>query len=411
LINSAPWLGVYVFLNNQRTNGRGGVILEYFLTEQQKTTKNLARRIAEERVLPVRAELDEKEEFPWAIIKDLADADMFRVFIPEEYEGLGGGCLDLCLTVEELSRVCSGVAISYAATALGCSSLLEYGTEEQKRKYLPDIASGRRLAAFALTEATAGSDVSAIRTTASREQGSYVLNGTKQFITNGGEAEIYTVIALTSPERGIRGASAFLVEKDTPGFTFGKKEKKMGLRASATRELAFRSCLIPEENIMGREGMGFVMAMRLLDRSRPGVGAQAMGLAQGALEATVDYARQRIQFGHPIISLQAVQLKLADMAIAVEAARLLVYSVARTIDSGAKNFTEDAAMAKVFASDAAMKVTTDAVQIFGGAGYMRDYPVEKMMRDAKITQIYEGSNEALRTAIAFELRKRKARRE
>jgi butyryl-CoA dehydrogenase len=336
---------------------------------------------------------------------------MFRVFIPEEYEGLGGGCLDLCLVVEELSRVCSGVAISYAATALGCSSLLEYGTEEQKRKYLPDIASGRRLAAFALTEATAGSDVSAIRTTASREQGSYVLNGTKQFITNGGEAEIYTVIALTSPERGIRGASAFLVEKDTPGFTFGKKEKKMGLRASATRELAFRNCLILEENIMGREGMGFVMAMRLLDRSRPGVGAQAMGLAQGALEATVDYARQRIQFGHPIISLQAVQLKLADMAIAVEAARLLVYSVAKTIDSGAKDFTEDAAMAKVFASDAAMKVTTDAVQIFGGAGYMRDYPVEKMMRDAKITQIYEGSNEALRTAIAFELRKRKARRE
>jgi butyryl-CoA dehydrogenase len=385
--------------------------LEYFLTEQQKTTKNLARRIAEERVLPVRAELDEKEEFPWAIIKDLADADMFRVFIPEEYEGLGGGCLDLCLVVEELSRVCSGVAISYAATALGCSSLLEYGTEEQKRKYLPDVASGGRLAAFALTEATAGSDVSAIKTTARREQGGYVLNGTKQFITNGGEAEIYTVIALTSPERGIRGASAFLVEKDTPGFTFGKKEKKMGLRASATRELIFRNCLVPEENIIGREGMGFVMAMRLLDRSRPGVGAQAVGLAQGALEAAVDYARQRIQFGHPIISLQAVQLMLADMAIAVEAARLLVYSVAKTIDSGAKDFTEDAAMAKVFASDTAMKVTTDAVQIFGGAGYMRDYPVEKMMRDAKITQIYEGSNEALRTAIAFELRKRKARRE
>jgi butyryl-CoA dehydrogenase len=201
------------------------------------------------------------------------------------------------------------------------------------------------------------------------------------------------------------------VEKDTPGFTFGNKEKKMGLRASATRELIFRNCLIPEENIIGREGMGFVMAMRLLDRSRPGVGAQAVGLAQGALEATVDYARQRIQFGHPIISLQAVQLMLADMAIAVEAARLLVYSVAKTIDSGEKNFTEEAAMAKVFASDTAMKVTTDAVQIFGGAGYMRDYPVEKMMRDAKITQIYEGSNEALRTAIAFELRKRKARRE
>jgi len=385
--------------------------LEYFLSEQQKTMRSLARRIAEERILPVRAELDEKEEFPWAIIKDLASADMFRVFIPEEYEGLGGGCLELCLVIEELSRVCSGVAVSYAGSALGCSSLLEYGTEEQKRKYLPDVASGRRLAAFALTEPTAGSDVSAIKTTARREKGGYVLNGTKQFITNGGEAEIYTVIALTSPERGSRGASAFLVEKGTPGFSFGKKEKKMGIRASATRELVFRNCLIPEENIIGREGMGFIIAMRLLDRSRPAVGAQAVGLAQGALEAATDYARQRIQFGHPIISLQAVQLMLADMAIAVEAARLLVYAVARTIDSGAKDFTEEAAMAKVFASDVAMKVTTDAVQIFGGAGYMRDYPIEKMMRDAKITQIYEGSNQALRTAIAFELRKRKARRE
>jgi butyryl-CoA dehydrogenase len=395
---------------DQWTNGRGGVTLEYFLTEQQATIKNLARRIAEERVLPVRAELDEKEEFPWSIIKDLAEADMFRVFIPEEYEGLGGGCLDLCLVVEELSRACCGVAISYAATALGCSALLQHGTEEQKQKYLPDVASGRKLAAFALTEATAGSDVSAIKTTASREQGGYLLNGTKQFITNGGEADLYTIVALTSPERGIRGASTFLVEKDTPGFTFGKKEKKMGLRASATRELVFRNCLIPEENIIGREGMGFIIAMKVLDRSRPGVGAQAVGVAQGALEAALDYSRQRIQFGHPIVSLQAVQLKLADMAIAVEAARLLVYAVARTIDSGAKDFTEDAAMAKVFASDTAMKVTTDAIQIFGGAGYMRDYPVEKMMRDAKITQIYEGSNDALRIAIAFELRKRKARR-
>jgi butyryl-CoA dehydrogenase len=385
--------------------------LEYFLSEQQKMIKSLARRIAEEKVLPVRAELDEKEEFPWAIIKELANADMFRVFIPEGYEGLGGGCLDLCLVVEELSRVCGAVAISYAATALGSSAILKYGTEEQKQKYLPDIASGSRLAAFALTEATAGSDASAIKTTARREPEGYVLNGTKQFITNGGEAEVYTIIALTNPEKGSRGASAFLVEKGTPGFTFGKKEKKMGLRASATRELIFRNCLVPEQNIIGREGMGFIIAMKVLDGSRPGVAAQAVGVAQGALEAAVDYARQRIQFGHPIISLQAVQLKLADMAIAVEAARSLVYSVARTIDSGEKDFTGEAAMAKVFASDAAMKVTIDAVQVFGGAGYMQDYPVEKMMRDAKITQIYEGSNEALRTAIAFELRKRKVKRE
>ncbi|MCL0058065.1 acyl-CoA dehydrogenase family protein [Dehalococcoidales bacterium] len=385
--------------------------MEYFLTEQQKTIKRLARRIAEEKILPVRAELDEKEEFPWAIMKELANSDMFRVFIPEQYEGLGGGCLELCLVVEELSRICSGVAISYAASALGSFPLLEYGTEDQKRKYLPDIASGKKLAAFALTEPTAGSDASAIKTTAEPTKGGYILNGTKQFITNGGEAEIYTVIALTAKERGTRGASAFLVEKDTPGFSFGKKEKKMGIRASSTRELIFRNCLVPEENMIGREGMGFIMTMRLLDQSRPGVGAQAVGLAQGALEAAVDYAQQRIQFGHPIISIQAVQHILADMAIQVEAARLLVYAAARTIDSGAKNFTEEAAMAKVFASDTAMRVTTDAVQIFGGAGCMRDYPIEKMMRDAKITQIYEGTNQVLRNAIAFELRKRKARRE
>jgi butyryl-CoA dehydrogenase len=382
--------------------------LEYFLTEQQKVIKGLARKIAEESILPVRAKLDEEEEFPWAIMKDLADTDMFGVFVPEEYGGVGGGCFELCLVMEELSRVCSAVAVSYAASALGSLTLLEYGTEAQKQKYLLDIASGKRLAAFALTEATAGSDAGAIKTTASREKGGYVLNGTKQFITNGGEAEIYTVIALTSKGRGARGASAFLVEKDTPGFSFGRKEKKMGIRASATRELVFEDCRVPEENIIGKEGMGFIMTMRLLDRSRPAIGAQAVGLAQGALEAAVDYARQRIQFGHPIISLQAVQHMLADMAIQVEAARSLVYAAARTIDSGAKNFTEESAMSKVFASDAAMKVTTDAVQIFGGVGYMRDYPIEKMMRDAKITQIYEGTNQVLRNEIALQLRKRKA---
>ena len=387
------------------------VILEYFLSEQQKMIKSLARRIAEEKILPVRAELDESEEFPWTIMNDLADSDMFRVFIPEEYDGLGGGCLELCLVIEELSRVCAGIAISYAASALGSVTLLEYGSEEQKRKYLSDIASGKKLTAFALTEATAGSDASAIKTTANRENGGYVINGTKQFITNGGEAEIYTVVALTAKERGARGASIFLVEKGTSGFSFGKKEKKMGIRASSTRELIFRNCLVPEENMIGREGMGFIMTMKLLDRSRPGVGAQAVGLAQGALEAAVDYARQRIQFGHPIISFQAVQHMLANMAIEVEAARSLVYAVARTVDSQARNFTEESAMAKVFASDVAMRVTTDAVQIFGGAGYMRDYPIEKMMRDAKIIQIYEGTNQVLRDAIAFELRKRKAMRE
>jgi alkylation response protein AidB-like acyl-CoA dehydrogenase len=381
--------------------------LEYFLTDQQKEIKALARQIAEEKIVPVRAKLDEKEEFPWEIMKVLADTGLFGVYIPEEYGGLGGGIFDLCLVVEELSRACSGVAVTFAASALGTFTLMEYGTAEQKRKYLPDIASGRKMAAFALTEATAGSDAAGIKTTATRCSGGYLLNGTKQFITNGGQAGIYTVIALTDKAKGPRGATAFLVEKDTPGFTFGRKEKKLGIRASATTELVFEDCLVPEGNVIGREGMGFILTMRLLDRSRPGLGAQALGLAQGALEAATDHAKKRVQFGHPIIAQQAVQLMLADMAMNVEAARAMVYATARTIDSGAKDFTQESAMAKVFASDTAMKVTTDAMQIFGGVGYMRDYPIEKMFRDAKITQIYEGSNQVLRTAIAFELRKKK----
>ncbi len=383
--------------------------MEYFLSEQQQTIKSLARRVAEERILPVRAELDEKEEFPWAVMKALADADIFRVFVPEEYEGLGGGCLELCLVVEELSRVCSGVAVSYAASALGCFTLMDYGTEAQKRKYLPDIASGKKLGAFAITEPAAGSDAGNIKMTAEKVEGGYLLNGTKQFITNGGEAQIYTVIVLTDKNKGARGASAIMVEKGTPGFSFGKKEKKMGIRASSTAELVFRNCLVPEENLVGKPGLGFIQAMRLFDRSRPGIGAQAVGVAQGALEAAVDYAQQRVQFDHPIIALPVVQYMLADMAIQVEAARALVYAAARMVDSGAKNVTEASAMAKVFASDAAMRVTTDAVQICGGTGYMRDFPVEKMMRDAKILQIYEGTNQILRNAIAVELRKRKGR--
>ncbi len=382
--------------------------MEYFLNDLQKTVKQTARTIAEERILPLRAELDEKEEFPRSIMKDLAASDLLGVFIPEEYGGLGGGCFELWLVIEELSRVCAGVATSYAVNSLGSLTLLEYGSQQQKQKYLPDIASGRKLAAFAITEEAAGSDASAIKTTATRTDDGYLINGCKQFITNGGEAELYTIIALTDKEKGIRGASAFLVEKGSPGFSFGREEKKMGIRASVTRELIFEDCLIPEENIIGREGMGFAMALRLFNRSRPGIGAQALGLAQGALDAALDYAKKRIQFGQPIVSFQAVQHMLANMAIDVEAARALIYSVARTIDSGAKNFAMESAMTKVFASDVAMRVTTDAVQIFGGAGYMRDYPVEKMMRDAKITQIYEGTNQILRSVIASGLRKKKA---
>ncbi len=385
--------------------------MEYFLSEQQQTLKGLARKIAEQRILPVRAELDEKEEFPWDLIKEMGASDLLRIFIPEEYEGLGGGSLDLCLVIEELSRVCGGVAISYGANALGALPLIGYGSDEQKKKYLPDVASGKRLTAFAVTESTAGSDAANIRTTAVRADGHYVLNGTKQFITNAGEAEIYSVVVMTDPAKGSRGASTLIVEKDTPGFSFGKKEKKMGTRTSSTGELVFRDCRVPEGNLIGREGQGFIIAIRTLDRSRPGVAAQALGIAQGALEAAVEYARQRVQFGHPVSAIQAVQHLLADMATEVEAARALIYAAARTIDSGAKSFAEEAAMAKVFASDVAMRVTTNAVQILGGAGYMRDYPVEKMMRDAKITQIYEGTNQVVRNTIALEVLKRKALRE
>ncbi len=380
--------------------------MEYSLTELQKTVKQMARTIAEDKMLPLRAELDEKEEFPRSVIQELADTDLMGVYIPEEYGGLGGGCFELCLVTEELGRICAGLAVSYAVNALGSLTLLEYGSEEQKKKYLPDIACGKKLTAFALTEETAGSDASAIKTTATRVDNGYIINGTKQFITNGGEADIYTIIAVTDKERGIRGASALLVEKDTPGFTFGRKEKKLGIRASVTKELIFEDCPVPSENIIGKEGMGFPMVMRLFDRSRPGIGAQALGLAQGALEAALDYAKQRNQFGQPIISFQAVSHMLADMAINVEAARALVYAAARNVDSNTRNFSAESAMAKVFASDVAMKVTVDAIQIFGGVGYMQDYPVEKMMRDAKITQIYEGTNQILRDVIASGLRKK-----
>jgi len=385
--------------------------MDYFFTEEQQETRKLARRIAEEHMRPIRAELDETGEFPWEIVKMLGQAGLFALLIPEEYGGLGGGVMDFCLVTEELSRVCSGVAVSYAASALGASAILQFGSEKQKQKYLPDIADGKKMAAFGLTESTAGSDASAIKTTAEKVPEGYVINGTKQFITNGGDADIYTVIAVTDKSKGPRGASALIVEKDTPGFSFGKKEKKMGIRTSSTRELVFRNCLVPEENLVGREGTGFIMTMKILDKSRPGIGAQALGIAQGAMEAAVDYTSQRIQFGQPLISLPVVQQKIAEMATQIEAARLLVYGAARTIDNGARNYTEEASMSKVFASDVAMKVTTEAVQVCGGAGYMRDYPLEKMMRDAKITQIYEGSNEVLRGTIAVGVRKRKARRD
>jgi butyryl-CoA dehydrogenase len=374
--------------------------------------RDLARKVAQEKMLPVRAELDEKEEFPWDVVRVSAEAGLMGVSLPEEYDGFGGGILEYCLVAEELSRVCLGIATSVVASGLGAMPILLFGSPEQKKKYLPDISRGKKLAAFGLTEPDAGSDAGAIRTTATRKGDGYVLNGLKQWITNGGEAEIYSVIAMTDRSKGPRGASAFIVEKGTPGFGFGKKEKKMGIRASATRELVFQDCYVPKENLIGKEGMGFIVTMRTFDRTRPGVGAQGVGLAQGALDEAVRYAREREQFGRKIISFQAVQHMLADMATQVEAARALVYSVARYIDGekDPKEISKVSGMAKLFASDVAMKVTTDAVQIFGGYGYMREYPVEKMMRDAKILQIYEGTNQIQRNVIGQELSKEYAGR-
>jgi len=384
--------------------------MDYFLTEDQMMIKELARQIAEEKVVPVREELDEKEEFPWEIMKVLAQSDLFGLYIPEKYGGLGKGCLELCIAIEELSRACLGVSTTYAANALGTYPILLFGSEEQKGKYLPDIASGERLVAFAITEANAGSDAAGIQTTARLEGNEYILNGTKQWITNGGEAEIYTIIAMTDRTKGPRGASALIVEKGTPGFHFGKKEKKMGIRASSTRELIFDNCRIPKENIIAKEGYGFIVAMKTLDYSRTGVGSQGVGVAQGAFEEALKFAKHRIQFGHPIISFQSVQHMLADMAIEIEAARGLVYSVARYIDTGAKDISKDSAIAKVFATDMAMRVTTNAVQVMGGSGYMREYPVEKMMRDAKILQIYEGTNQIQKNVIGQALIKESAKK-
>lgn len=382
-------------------------LVDYPMTEDQKMLRELVRQIAEEKIRPMSRELDEKEQFPWEAIKTMAQADLFRLCIPETYGGMGSGLLNLCIATEEISRVDGGIATCYAASFLGMFPILLYGTEEQKKKYLPDIASGKKLTAFALTEPGAGSDASAVSTTAKKEGDYYILNGTKHFITNGGDAEIYTVIAVTDKTKGARGVSAFIVEKGTSGFTFGKKEEKLGIRASSTRELIFTDVKVHKDNLLGqKEGMGFIATMKTFDNSRPGVAAQAVGIAQGALELATEYAHKRVQFGKPISSFQGIQWMLADMAAKVEAARSLVYATAGMVDRGLKDVGTASAAAKLFASEVAMQVSTDAVQIFGGYGYMRDYPVEKFMRDAKITQIYEGTNQIQKNIIALSLIKK-----
>jgi alkylation response protein AidB-like acyl-CoA dehydrogenase len=359
-----------------------------------------AREVAEKFVRPRAAELDRSGEYGWDILEALKSYRLTGIWIPEEYGGQGAGVLDICLVVEQLSRACGGIGVAYAVNALGSFPIVLGGTPEQKQRYLPPIAAGTELIAFGLSEKASGSDAGSLRTTAIRDGSDFILNGHKKWNTNGAVASTFTVYALTDPGKGMRGISAFIVEKGTPGFSVGKREDTMGIRTVPVNELDFVDCRVPESQVVGgKEGGGFRNAMMTLDRARPGVAAQALGLAQGALEWALRYTSERRQFGQTVMSHQAIQFMLADMATQIEAARQLVYTSARAIDAGVKNINKIAAMAKVFATDTAMKVTTDAVQLFGGYGYCRDYPIEKYMRDAKITQIYEGTNQVQRLVI------------
>ena len=384
--------------------------MDYNLSEEEQMIQEVAKTVAEEKIKPLREEMDRESQLSPEVRKEIGRSDLIRVFIPEEYEGLGMGMFGMCLATEQISIVDGGTATAYAANGLGAIPIILFGSEEQKKKYLPPIGSGEKWAAFALTEPEAGSDAGNVQLKAKKDGDYYILNGNKIFISNAGEADIYVVVTATSPEKGIRGLSAIIVEKDTEGFSFGKEEDKIGIRAAATREIVFNDCKIPKENLLGREGSGFMIAMKTFDQSRVGVGSQALGIAEGALREAVSYANTRKQFGKKIGEFQAIQVKLAEMATRVEAARSLVYQVARYIDGGAKKFSKESAMAKLFASDVAMYVTVEAVQVLGGYGYMKDYPVEKMMRDAKITQIYEGTNEIQRLVIAGELLKEEIRK-
>jgi butyryl-CoA dehydrogenase len=381
-------------------------MLNYQLNEIQQEVVDLAREIAENDIKPVRAEYDKNHTFPWPVMKKCAQAGLFGLFVPEQYGGMvpegSKGVTELSLAVEELSKACGSIAISYAGSALGSFPIILEGTEEQKEKYLPEIAEGKKLAAFGLTEANAGSDALAMQTSAKKDGDYYILNGTKQWITNGGEADVYTVFAITDRARGARGLSCFIVEKGWEGFSFGKNEEKLGINSSATTELIFDDVKVPAANLLGgKVGMGVKAAIRTLNHSRPGVGAQALGIAAGALNEAVNYAKERVQFGKKILEFQAIQHILADAAMQIEAARALIYSVARAVDAGQTDFAPYSAMAKCYASDVAMKVTTDMLQVAGGYGYMKEYPFEKYFRDAKITQIYEGTNQIQRNEIAL----------
>jgi len=377
------------------------------LSDEQREIRDLVRTLARERVAPRAAEIDKTAEFPWDMVELLREYDLFGLPYEEEYGGTGTGALMVLVAIEELSKVCATTGLLLAVQELGSLGIKLAGNDDQKRRFLPRLASGEALAAYALTEPGSGSDSAAMRSEARREGDEYVLNGSKRFITNAGVAELYTVFAKTDTEAGHGGISAFVVESSSPGFEVGRIEPKMGIKGSTTGEIFFNDCRVPAENLVGEEGEGFRIAMRILDRSRPGIGAQGLGLAQGATDYALEYAKTRETMGKPIAEHQLIAATLADMETKCEAARGLLYKVGMMIDEGAPDgeVTKISAMAKLYCTDVAMEVTTDAVQILGGYGYIQEYPVERMMRDAKITQIYEGTNQIQRLVIAREMLK------
>ena len=379
--------------------------MNFRLTEEHEMIRKMVRDFAKNEVAPTAAERDEEERFDREIFDKMAELGLTGIPWPEEYGGIGSDYLAYCIAVEELSRVCASTGVTLSAhTSLAGWPVYKFGTEEQKQKYLKPMAQGEKIGAYGLTEPGSGSDAGGMKTTARLEGDHYVLNGSKIFITNGGVADIYIVFALTDPEKRHKGVSAFIIEKDFKGFSVGKKEKKLGIRSSPTTEIIFEDCIVPKENLLGQEGEGFKIAMMTLDGGRNGIAAQAVGIAQGALDAAIEYAKERHQFGKPIAANQGISFKLADMATSVEAARLLTYQAA-WLESQGLPYGKESAMSKLFAGDTAMRVTTEAVQIFGGYGYTKEYPVERFMRDAKITQIYEGTQEIQRLVISRMLTK------
>lgn len=373
--------------------------------QNYKLLKQMLREFTLNEVAPIAHEIDEEEKFPYETVEKMAKCGILGIPFPEEYGGEGGDYLGYAMTVEELSKVCgtTGVIVS-AHTSLAGSPIFEFGSEEQKQKFLVPLAKGEKLGAFGLTEPNAGTDASGQQTTAVLDGDNYILNGTKIFITNAGPAEIYVVMAMTDKTKGTRGISAFIVEKDTEGFTIGKKEQKLGIRGSSTCELIFENCKIPKENLLGKESQGFKIAMKTLDGGRIGIAAQALGIAQGALDTTVEYVKDRKQFGRSISAFQNTQFELADMKTKIEAARHLVYDAAKKKGEG-KSYNVEASMAKLYAAQVAMEVTTKAIQLHGGYGYTREYDVERMFRDAKITEIYEGTSEVQKMVISADLLK------